>query len=283
MHTLRRLHTTWRTMTAGQTTYPLFRHELFHWDERLGGRWRLGEVFGLLTLASLCLLPATLIMFPLGLLAYALLDEVLGLLTALPAAALVVREREARTLSLLRATPLTSLEIATGKLAGLLYLAWEGASYLVRARWLGTLLALPLLGLMLTLPDPSPLAAGRPAGWVVGGLLLVYVLFIYRPLLNLLSGGALGLAASTLASSTSRAVALAMIAAGLLSLGSGGLLFGYARLSDLGGLFSDSVLGGALAEIFIWLIPLGAVTLGRGLLVPVFLGLAVHRLERISE
>ena len=107
-------------------TYPIYRRELLHWDARLGGHWRLGEVFGMLTLASLCLLPATIIIFPALLAVYAILDEFIGLCVALPASMLIVREREAHTWSLLRATPFTGTQIAIGKLSGLFYQVWEG-------------------------------------------------------------------------------------------------------------------------------------------------------------
>ncbi len=272
-----------RQLAHGQVSYPVFRYELSYWDKRLGGRWRLEEAFVLLTLGNLCLLPIALLIFPALLALYAVLDEVLGLLLAVPAAALIVREREEGTLSILRATPLSGLQIAVGKLAGLLYLVWEGASYLVIARWVGTLLALPLLALMLVSKNPFPLAQTQPVGLVGVGLVVVYLTFIYRPQFNVLYTGALGLAASTLARSTREAIGLVMLPAGALSAAALGVLIWFYRVGELNSLFSESVLADHLHRIFIWLVPLALVTLVRLLLTVVCFGLAAHRIDRLTE
>lgn len=272
-----------RQLAHGQVSYPVFRYELGYWDKRLGGRWRLDEAFVLLTLGNLCLLPFALLIFPALLALYAVLDEVLGLLLAVPAAALIVREREEGTLSILRATPLSGLQIAVGKLAGLLYMVWEGASYLVVARWIGTLLALPLLALMLVLKNPFPLAQTQAAGVVGIGLVAIYLTFVYRPQFNLLYTGALGLAASTLAHSTREAIGLVMLPAGALSAAALAVLIWFYRAGELGSLFSESVLAGHLQRIFIWLVPLALITLVRLLVTAVCFGLAAHRIDRLTE
>ncbi len=237
----------------------------------------------MLTLASLVLLPAALIILPPVLLAYAILDEILWLGAALSASGLIVREREALTWSLIRVAPISSLEIAAGKLTGLFYQVWDGVGYLVGARWLGTLLAVPLLALMLTLPHPYPFLLGWPGGATALGLSGAYLLFVFRPSVNVTSGGALGLALSTLTSSTGGALIMATLIGGGLSLSFGGMVWWSLRAFDAGRLFSESILAGRLQAIFYWLLPLGAVTLARLLATPLLLGLATWRVSRLPE
>jgi hypothetical protein len=264
-------------MASGPADYPVFRQEVAYWDARLGGRWRLGEYFGLATLVNLCLLPATLLFFPGLLAAYAVFDEILLLAVILPASVLVVRERQAGTWSLLRATPMTSLQLATAKLAGLLYLGWEGASYLVGARWLGTLFTIPLLVLIALMPGselPGPLAAG---------LVLAYALFIVRPRLNLLFGGSLGLMASTFGRSASGAMILSGLLAWPLLLAYLWLQHWYVGAVNPGEWLGGGVLAGVLAQVFAWLLPMGAITLARALLAPLFFVVAALRISQLHE
>jgi hypothetical protein len=267
----------WREMAFGPGAYPVFRQEIAYWDARLGGRWRLGEYFGLATLANLCLLPATLLFFPGLLAAYALLDEALVLAAILPASTLVVRERQAGTWSLLRSTPLSSLQLAAAKLGGLLYLAWEGAAYLTGARWIGTLFALPLLLLIAFLPGTAPPAPMLPL------LVLAYFLFVIRPRLNLLFGGALGLMASVFSRSSSGAMILSVLLAGPLSLLYAWLILWYARTLGTAEWLGEGVLAGVLAQAFAWLVPMAAVTLGRAMITPLLFALAVHGMGRLEE
>ena len=264
-------------------SYPIYRREFSYWDKRVGGRWRLAETFGLLTLTSVCLFPAAIIIYPAALIAYALLDEALWLAAVIAGSALIVREREALTWSALRATPIRSAQVAAGKLAGLLYQVWDGATYLVRARWIGSLLVAPLLALMLTLPEPFPFAGGWQAGVTTVGLAIAYLLFVLRPLANLISGGTLGLALSTVSRSTSGALVLAMLVGGSLTLCLAGLFWWSPWGLRYGDLFSESVLAGRLQLIFYWLLPLGAVTLARLLAAPLLFGLAAWKMERLSE
>jgi hypothetical protein len=217
------------------------------------------------------------------LLAYAVLDELIGLAISLPASALVVREREARTWSLLRVTPFSSAQIAAGKLSGLLYQVWEGVGYLVSARWIGTLLVLPLLALMLTLPRAFPLASGPGAGLAAAGLLAAYLCFVHRPLFNLVLGGAIGLAASTLARSSGGAVLLAVLIGGAMTITSGAAIWSFAASFEPAALFSESVLAGRLAQVFVWLIPMAGVTLARLVLTGVLLAVAGRRIADMPE
>jgi hypothetical protein len=271
----------WATVWV-RPSYPIFRRELAHWDQHLGGRWRLEEIFALFTLVNLCLLPAALLIFPWLLLVYALFDEALGLFIILPAALLVVRERERGTWSVLRTTPAEHAEVVTGKLGGLLYLVWEGATYLVRARVFGTLLALPLFALMLTLENPFPLAAGFPAWLGLGILVLSYGSFLYRPLINLLCGGALGMAASTMARSSTGALTLAVLfTAATLTL-TAALVLISVPLHGSAALFSESVLAFRLEQVFMWLLPLALVSGLRLLLIPISLAVTVWRMRQLS-
>lgn len=272
----------WHRFVRGRSGYPLFRRELAYWDQRLGGRWRLEETFAFITLANLCLLPVALLIFPNLLLGFALLDESLAWLAALPSATLIVREREGQTWDILRSTPLEGNQIALNKLSGLLYVIWESASYLVSARWYGTMLALPLLALMLVLRHSFPLAADQ-SFWIGLGLLLAYVGFIYRPQFNLLYGSSLGLAVSAFSHASSDALAWALIlfSAHLVVNVSGLLAFRHFNLTAA--LFSESVLATRLESIFIWLIPLGLITLVRGLLTPLCLWLAIVRLQYLTH
>jgi hypothetical protein len=267
----------WREMAFGPGTYPVFRQEVAYWDARLRGRWRLGEYFGFATLVNLVLLPATLLFFP-GLLAvYALLDEALVIGASLPAATLVVRERQAGTWSLLRSTPMTTLDLAAAKLGGLLYTAWEGAAYLTGARWLGTLFALPLLLLVAFLPGTAPSITSLVV------LALAYALFAIRPRLNLLFGGALGLMASVFSRSTTGATILSILLTGPLSLAYAWLILVYARMPNTSEWLGEGVLAGVLAQALAWLAPMAAVTLGRAVVTPALFALAVHGMGRLQE
>ena len=272
----------WR-LPFDPAAYPLYRRELTHWDTRLGGHWRLGEVFGMLTLGTLCLLPAAIIIYPTLLVAFLLLDEFIGLAVTLPASMLIVREREAHTWSLLRATPYTGYQIAVGKLSGLLYQAWEGVGYLVNARWIGSLLAVPLLALMLVLPRPYPFAPGPVAALTFVSLATAYLLFVYRSMLNLLFGGALGLAVSTLARTSASALVLASVVSGAVTLASGALVWFYVTDYGVAGLFSESVLAGRLEGVFMWLLPVGAITLARLGLTGLLLALAGRRITGLAD
>jgi hypothetical protein len=269
----------WREMAPAGASYAVFRRERRQWEQRRGGR-RFDELFALLALLNLCLTPATLVIFPHLLLVQAVLDEALSLAVAVPAAALVAGEREHGTWPVLRATPLSSAQLLAGKLAGLLNLPWQGAAYVVSARLIGTLLALPLLALMLLQSNPSPFEPGTPALAVGPGLALLYVLFVYRPLLNLAFGGCLGLLASTLAGSRAKAVALAASAHGVVTLASAGLAAWIAAAGPLGAAFSAAALGLRLEAAFVWLAPLGAVVLARLLLTPALFRLALYRVNR---
>ena len=273
----------WQEIVEGRSGYPVFRYELLYWDRRLGGRWRLEEALAWLTLGNLAFLPIALVLFPSLLMLFIVVDEATGFFFSFPAATLIVRERERATLGILRTTPLSGLEIGVGKLVGLLYTVWESLAYVVGARWLGTLLALPLLALMLTVRNPYPLAHGQPAGMVIGGLAAAYLAFIYQPQLTMLYNGALGLAVSTLARSTVEAVMLMLAPTTLLLLGLAALVGWYHYAHGLSGLFSESVLATQLEHIFIWLIPVGWMTLGRLLIAGVCLGLAAHRIDRLVE
>lgn len=267
----------------GRSLYVVFRQELSYWDRRLGGRWRVDEALALLTLASLCLLPVTLLIAPSLLLAYALLDEILGIAISLPAALAVTREREQQTWEALRVTPLTGAEIVAGKLRGLLYLVWEGATYLARARWYGTWLAAPLFALMLTLRNPFPLTDVWPV-WLSGGVLVAaYALFICRPCLNALFGGCLGLALSTATPSPSAALLLAAVSASATSAVLLGVWALCAHANPAAPLFSEGVLGARLERIFFWLLPAGGLTLLRLLLTPGLLILAARRIPQLSR
>jgi hypothetical protein len=275
----RRVVALWREMSVGGASYPVFQRELRYWDTRRGA-WRYDEVFAVLALLNLCFTPATLVIFPQLLLAQAVLDEVLSLAVAVPAAGLVVGERDHGTWAVLRATTLSGAEILIGKVAGLLNLPWQGAAYVVGARLLGTLLALPLLGLMLLVANPYPFAAGRQAVAMSLGLVLLYLAFIYRPLLNLAFGSCLGLLASSLAESRSWAVGLAIGLHGLATLAGAGLVVWFAQTIELSAWFSPAALGLRLGQVYLWLVPLGSVVLARLLLTPVLFGLALYRVNR---
>jgi hypothetical protein len=268
-----------REMAAGGASYAVFLRERRYWEQRRGGL-RYDELFALLALLNLCLTPATLIIFPPLLLAQALLDEALSLAVAVPAASLVAGEREQGTWPVLRTTPLSSAQLLIGKLAGLLNLPWQGAAYVVSARLLGTLLALPLLGLMLLQSNPSPFVPGQPALVLGLGLALLYALFVYRPLLNLAFGGCLGLLASALAGSRAKASALAAGAHAVATLAGAGLAGWIASTGLLEGIFSGSGLGLRLEAAFAWLAPLGVMVLARLLVTPALFGLALYRVNR---
>ncbi|MGQ0602063.1 MAG: hypothetical protein ACT4QE_10255 [Anaerolineales bacterium] len=273
----------WRSSIWASSRSPIVRQEGMYWDHQLGGRWRLEEAFALATLANLCLLPVALLVFPWLLGVYALFDEALSLLMTMPAALLIVREREHGTWSILRSTPADATELAAGKLAGLLSLVWEGATYLTRARWYGTLLALPLFALMLTLENPFPIAASQPAWPVFVGLLLAYATFVYRPLIHVLFSGALGLMLSTTVRTSAEALTMgALASAALLTLASG-LLVLFVTQHGGAALFSDSVLAGRMAQVFMWLIPLAGLSLLRLMLVPMCFAVAVLRIRQLSE
>jgi hypothetical protein len=211
---------------------------------------------------------------------YALLDEALTWFAALPGAALIVREREGQTWDILRSTPLEGAQIALNKLGGVLYLIWESVGYVASARWYGTLLALPLLALMLTLSNPFPFAP-HPSSWL--GLLIIYFTFIYRPQLNLLYGGSLGLAVSALCRTTGEALAWVTILSGATLMAGVLALIWFQRLNGAAPFFSESVLAARLESIFIWLIPLGILTLLRCALTPLCLWLAIGRLPHLND
>ena len=277
---LREAVTGWRARVWHPPRHPVFQHELGYWDQRLGGRWRLEEFFALCTLANLCLLPAALLVFPWLLVVYALFDEMIGLFITLPAALLVVRERERGTWEILRSTPAGHAELAVGKISGLLYVVWEGTFYIARARWFGTLLSLPLFALMLTLADAFPLAEGLPPWLVTGTLALTYATFIVRPLINLLFGGTLGLALSTVTRSSAEALTWAALAGAAWLSATGIVLFFFVQQHGGWILFSESVLAARLAQIFVWLLPLAALSALRLALLPVCFAVAVWRIAR---
>ncbi len=272
----------WQILVQGQSRYPIFRQELAYWEQRLGGRWHLEEIFIFIALANLCLLPIALMIYPNLLLAFALLDEGLTWFIALPSAALIVRERENQTWAILRSTPLDSQQIAVNKLGGLLSVIWDSAAYLVKARWLGTWLALPILALMLTLRNPFPLAASQTL-WIGLGLVSIYFSFIYRPQLNLLYGGSLGLAISVFSRARGEAFAWVTLIASVSVLVSASSIVAFLHFNGAAPLFSESALATRLESIFVWLIPLGGLTLLRGLLTPVCLWLAGLGLQHLSD
>jgi hypothetical protein len=277
------LVTRWREKWLKSLQHPILRHEWAYWGQRLGGRWRLEEAFALATLVNLCLLPVALLIFPWLLVAYALFDEILGLLATLPASLLIVQERERGTWGILRSTLADNTELAASKLIGLLSLAWDGATYLSRARWFGALLALPLFALMLTLEDPLPFAAGPPAWLVLGGLLVVYATFVFRPHIHLLFGGALGLALSSIGRSSAEALTYGALVCAAFFVATAGLLLLFVTQHGAAALFSDSVLAGRLAQVFVWLIPLAVLSVLRLVLIPVCFGFAVWRIARLSD
>lgn len=268
---------------SGSDRSPIFRRERLYWDRQVGGWWRLDDALVGLALLNLALLPAALLLAPAALLGYALLDEVLGLAVALPAALGISRERRGRTWALLRSTPLSAADIILAKLAALHSLVGEATALLARARWVGTLAAAPLFALMLTTARPQPFPAGASA-WTTALLCgAAYLLFIFRPQINTLSGAALGLACSTFARGVSASLVYILLVSGGLSLAGLGLLAGFQHLPLLAGLFSDSVLAGRLALIFTWLFPLAALTLVRALLIPACLALASRRLAGLDD
>jgi hypothetical protein len=272
----------WRDRLLGSPRHPILRHETTYWGRRLGGRWRLEEHFAGATLINLCLLPVALLVFPWLLVAYTVFDEVLGLLITLPAGLLITRERERGTWSILRSTPVEARELAASKLAGLLDLVWEGAAYLARARWFGTLLSLPLFALMLTLTDPFPFSATQPAWLVLVVLIVTYAAFILRPLLHVLFGGALGLALSTSTRSQAEVMTLSALVTSALVALTIGVLIAFVPRHGEAALFSESVLGARLAQVFTWLIPLAAISGLRLLLIPICFALTVWRIGRLS-
>lgn len=273
----------WRELTVGPGTYPVFRQEIAYWDGRLGGRWRLGEYLALLSLANLCLLPATLLFFPNLLVLYAILDELLVLAVMLPASILVIRDREAGTWNLLRVTPLSSMQLARAKLAAVLYLGWEGASYIVKARWLGTLFTAPLFVLVVLLPGSRLAGAHAPPLAAAAVLAAAYLLFVYRPFINLLFGGAFGLAASTLSKTRAGAVTLSVLVAIGGALAHTGFMFWYGSAANAGDWLGEGVLAGVLEQAFARLLPTGMVALARLLLAPALFWAAVHRVGRQGE
>jgi hypothetical protein len=109
----------------------------------------------------------------------------------------------------------------------------------------------------------------------------VYLLFIYRPRLNLLFGGALGLAASTLSRSRTGAMTLSVLATGPLLIIYVGFVVWYVRSVATGDWLGQGMFAGVLAQAFAWLVPMGVVALGRLLLTPLMFALAVHRIGRL--
>lgn len=256
---------------------PVFRHEVGYWEAQLGGRWRLDDLFIGLALLNLCLLPAALLIYPPLLLVYAALDEALGMVISLPAALSVARERQAQTWELLRATTLSLPEIALGKLTGLMTLGWEGAALLVQARWVGAVLAAPLFALMLT-TRPTGVFVPEVPGWLgLGAVGLALVLFVVRPLVSVFTGACLGLACSLPARTMPASLTTALLANGLaLTLTAGAVLATW-QLGAAAALFQEGVLAGRLALVFVWLLPLGGLSLARLLVLPAWLWLVVRQ------
>lgn len=267
---------------SGRRRSPIFRRERQYWERRLGGLWRLDDLLIVLALLNMCLLPAALLLYPPALLAYAALDEALGLFMAYPAALGIARERQDQTWALLRATPLNRLDIVLDKLAALLSLTGESLGLLARARWLGTLAALPLFGLMLAVRRPFPFSPELPAWEGVLALGAAYTLFVYRPQINSLCGAAVGLACSAGSGVISASLTYTALVNLALLAGGAALILISLQPASLAGLFSDSVLGGRLARVFVWLFPLAGLTLARLLLVPAGLAWAAWRLTRLE-
>lgn len=267
----------------GWSRSPIFRRERRYWDRRLRGQWWLDDLLTLSALINLCLLPAALLLYPPLLISYGLLDEALSWLTAFLAALGIMRERQNRTWRVLRVTPLTSFEILAGKLAACTSLTAAGARRVTRARWLGTLAALPLFGLMVLADQRPAFSPGLP-GWA-GAALAVggYGLFLYRPQINAMSGACVGLACSTLEHTGGASLAYTSLAGAVCLAGSAAVILALHQTPAAGWVFGPSVLAGRLTLIFAWLFPWAAATLGRALLIPAGLALAATRLPRLDE
>lgn len=253
------------------------------WDARLSGRWRLGELFGLAALASVCLLPAALLLFPRTLVLHIVLVELVGLLITVPAAGVIAREREQEAWDALRATQLSSLEIAASKLTAVLYLASEGLAMLAGARVVATVLAIPLLVFLFLLPAPAVLGPGfNLVGWAVV-MIAAYAAFVYRPILNAVYGACLGLVASTLARTTPRAVALSLSLQAVLFAALVAPAVWFMQTDRLAAVFASGVLAGRLHAIFLWLLPLAAVTAARLAIAAVAFIWAVQHMRRLVD
>ncbi len=268
--------------SAGGSAYPVMRRDLHYWDDRLGGRWRLGEWFGLLALGTVCVLPATLLLAPNMLWFHIGIVELIGILLIIPAAGAIAREREQGSWQALRSTQLSGLEIAASKLASVLYLTREGMSIIVRARVLASFLTFPLLAFLLFLPQGNPFFETSPLIPLFATMAIAYGLFVFQPQLHAIYSANVGLAASTIARGVMPSIALAL-SIQLASLAAGAALV-YASMSSdyLDAVFSDGVLSARLTEIFSWLFPLAAIILVRLLFGTVCFSVAVSRIRRIA-
>jgi len=120
-----------------------------YWEARLGGKLALWRGFrAAITLANLCLLPATLLFFPSMLAVYALLDELLIVAVVLPASIFDCSRPTGGHLEYLKVHAVNQPTTAGGQTGRpALPRLGKAASYLIGARWLGTIFAVPLLGL----------------------------------------------------------------------------------------------------------------------------------------
>ena len=270
-------------ITVSRSSYPVFRQKLWYWDRVLGGWWRIGDIISLLAVASLSLMPATLFLYPRALLLHILLVEFIGIFLSILSAALIVRERESRTWDVLRSSQLSNLDIVSGKLDGVLYLVWEGIGYLVQGRIVGTLLALPLMALLLLVPGTLRDPCNTPIVICASVLGVAYLTFLYRPYPHAIVTSCFGLLASTLADTTSRVVALSLSLQGIVVIFSSGLYYWFSPSRYLANVFTENPLGARMEEIALWLIPLVVITIVRLLLAVGSLGLATYRVGRLIE
>jgi hypothetical protein len=165
-----------------------------------------------------------------------LLNWLLGLMASLFGAVLIARERENQNWPFLRVTTLTSFEILGGKLAALLHML-AGPAHTIAAIRLAALLggagavvfAAANAGFTLAelvdladslvaqalLPGPALLVTAS-----VGGLdILIWLIYwLIEPYFNAVYNSLIGLAASTLASTRGRAIALVFVGHLVLSL-----------------------------------------------------------------
>jgi hypothetical protein len=238
-------------------THPIVRNEIRHWAQSRGWRFmRILLVGGTLTflvapagcaalfaISSQPLSPVELILvtggvFTLGLAVISVLVQWLNSLSAsILGATLIARERQSQTWPFLRLTSLTSIDIAGGKLAALLYTLAQPIALVLGLRLLALLgglatallaiaasgLTLPALqGLLQSLFDELLLSTGQAQlglTFGIAGVLTALAAWFIEPVFSVLYNALLGLAVSTLARSSGAAIVLVFAAHFGLALG----------------------------------------------------------------
>jgi hypothetical protein len=125
----------------------------------------------------------------------------------------------------------------------------------------------------------SSAPAGGP-GWLTTlGMIVLYLAFINRPLINLAYSAYLGLLTSTLSTTTRRAASLAMVVQVFVIILAAALVAWPGWREHLSLLLGPGAFGERLTDVYVSLLPLGLITLARLLLAPALFALAVLRVE----